>query len=153
MGWLLSLAFLAGSWVSFAPMAHADEFPLAFGAGVGAVAGAVIGQSLNGRSGAIVGAGVGGILGASVARGGYQQQPALSYGYEQSVYPINYYPVQSAYGWRAAPPPPPPAPVYGYWQEVRPRGHGYGHYHGHEPRYEPPVRGYDRGYGRREFRD
>jgi hypothetical protein len=99
---------------------RADEFNTMLGAGVGAVAGAVIGQSVAGRNGAIIGAGAGGLVGASIAQRGS-------------------YPAPVAYT------PPPavvvPAPVYAV-QQWRPE---YRNDHGHHYGWDRDHRDY-RGY-------
>jgi hypothetical protein len=143
----VGLLVLAGSLASLAPLARADDFHTVMGAGVGAVAGAFIGQSIGGRNGAIVGAGAGGLVGASMAQqGGYSAQRQI--------------PVQAPVAvWQA-----PAQRQYGGWREA----HDYGHHYGRDPyvsnryeqryvetvRYAPPARDYvhDR-YDRHERRD
>ena len=154
VGKLASLALLAGSLAVLAPQAHADDFHTVVGAGIGAVAGAAIGNSVGGRNGAILGAGAGGLVGASIAsqqRGaGYApspypvathyQQPATYYQPQYPVaQPVTYYQPQPQYrvvqpvtyyqpavvAWQ-------PAPQQGYWREEhRHRGHHHGHHYGY----------------------
>ena len=94
---LAGLALLAGSLAVLAPVAQADDFNAVLGAGIGAVAGAAIGKSVDGRNGAILGAGAGGLVGASIASqnysGGYAPNPypAQSYYYQQQQQPPAYY--------------------------------------------------------------
>ena len=165
----VGLLVLTGSLAGLAPIAQADEFHTVVGAGVGAVAGAFIGQSIGGRNGAIVGAGAGGLVGASLAQhGGYYeqrqapvQQAVTGYPYQRGYAPN--YPVQAPVAvWQA----PAPRPYVG-WREVHERPdhrHHYGrdqyistHYERRyvdAVRYAPPVRdyGHDR-YDRYERRD
>jgi uncharacterized protein YcfJ len=113
--------------------AHADNLNPILGGGLGAMAGAFIGQSMGGRDGAMIGAAVGGVAGVSMASDGqrrryeperttvYQQRPAPVVVYEQPYRPapvygyreverVSYYPVQD-YGHRG-------------WGD---HGHGYDH--------------------------
>jgi hypothetical protein len=162
----IGLLVLTGSLAGLAPLAKADEFHTVVGAGVGAVAGAFIGQSIGGRNGAIVGAGAGGLVGASLAqRGGYYeqrqapvQQAVIGYPYQRGYAPN--YPVQAPVAmWQA------PAPrQYGGWREVHDHGRHYGsdeyvsnryeQRYVDEVRYAPPVKtyGHDR-HDRYERRD
>jgi len=153
LGTLASLALLAGALAGVAPQAHADDVHTFLGAGVGAVAGAAIGQSMGGRNGAILGAGAGGLVGASIANQGYAQQRPMPPAYAPNVYPATYYqqPVMRyqppVVAWQ--PPPPqvryiqpvnyyrqpvvtwqPPPQEYRYWREERHhhRHHDHGRY-------------------------
>lgn len=102
--------------------AHADNLNPILGGGLGAVAGAFIGQSVGGRDGAVIGAAVGGATGVVIASNGDHRRPPERtvvytepprpvpvYGY-RVVERVNYYPV----------------PDYGYrgWGERR-HGHGF----------------------------
>ena len=91
--------------------AHADNLSPVLGGGLGAVAGAFIGQSMGGRDGAVVGAAIGGATGVVIASNGerrYEPQrtvvytepsrPAPVYGY-RVIERVNYYPVPD-YGRR-----------------------------------------------------
>jgi uncharacterized protein YcfJ len=112
----LAIAGLAGQ------AAHADNLNPILGGGLGAMAGAFIGQSMGGRDGAMIGAAVGGVAGVSIASDGqrrryeparttvYQERPAQVVVYEQPYRPmpvygyreverVNYYPVRD-YGHR-----------------------------------------------------
>ena len=154
LGTLASLALLAGALAGVAPQARADDVHTFLGAGVGAVAGAAIGQSMGGRNGAILGAGAGGLVGASIANQGYaQQRTSPMPAYAPNVYPATYYqqPVMRyqppVVAWQ--PPPPqvqyiqpvnyyrqpvvtwqPPPQEYRQWREERHhyRHHDHGHY-------------------------
>ena len=102
----LALAFagLAG------PAAHADNLNPILGGGLGALAGAFIGQSVGGRDGAMIGAAVGGVAGVGIASNGERrrQEPVRTVVYEQP--------------YRQA-------PVYGYREVERVnyyRAHDYG---------------------------
>ena len=128
------LALVAGGLATASSASRADEFNTVLGAGVGAVAGAVIGQSVAGRNGAIIGAGAGGLVGASIAqqRGSYPVaavpvQPVVSAYPAYPAYPSYRYPTPVAY----APPPAVvvPAPVYAVpqWRPAPPPHH---HHHG-----------------------
>jgi uncharacterized protein YcfJ len=102
----LALAGLVGQ------AAHADNLNPILGGGLGALAGAFIGQSVGGRDGALIGAAVGGVAGVGLASDGqrrrgepvrtmvndqpYRQAP--EYGY-RAAERVNYYPVH-AYGQR-----------------------------------------------------
>lgn len=104
----LAMAGLVGS------AAHADNLNPILGGGLGAMAGAFIGQSVGGRDGAMIGAAVGGVAGVSMASNGrrrepepvrqvvYEQpyRPVPVYGY-QVVERVNYYPVRGYehHGW------------------------------------------------------
>lgn len=107
-------ALVAGACATASSTSHANDANLVLGAGVGAIAGAVIGQSVAGRNGAIIGAGAGGLVGASIAQRGGYGYPAAAV----AVQPVNAYPAYPAYpGYRyQAPAPtyyaPPPAVVY-----------------------------------------
>ena len=150
------MALLAGTLAGLAPLAHADDVHTFLGAGVGAVAGAAIGQSIGGRNGAILGAGAGGLVGASIANQGYaQQRPSpLPPAYAPNPYPATYYlpPVAHYQPPVVAWQPPPqqvryvqpvtyyPQPAYTWqapqqqynWREER--HHGHGHHFGHRDR-------------------
>ena len=90
--------------------AHADNLNPILGGGLGAIAGAFIGQSMGGRDGAMVGAAVGGIAGVSIASNNERryQEPARTVGYEQ---PYRSAPVYAAPVYAA---PVYVAPAYGY---------------------------------------
>jgi len=138
------LALVAGGLATASSVSRADEFNTVLGAGVGAVAGAVIGQSVAGRNGAIIGAGAGGLVGASIAqRGSYPvaavpAQPVVAAYPAYPAYPNYRYPTPAAY----APPPTVlvPAPVYAapQWRPAPPPHH---HHHGWEREYRD-YRGY-----------
>lgn len=150
-GTLASLVLLAGALAGAAPLAHADDVHTFLGAGVGAVAGAAIGQSMGGRNGAILGAGAGGLVGASIANQGYAQQRPMPPAYAPNVYPATYYqqPVvhyrPPVVAWQPPPPqvryvqpvayyPQPvvtwqaPPPEYRNWREER-HHHNHGHHY------------------------
>ena len=94
--------------------AHADNLNPILGGGLGAMAGAFIGQSVGGRDGAMVGAAVGGIAGVGIASEGQHRQsggnvgyapayrPAPVYGYRE-VERVTYYPApphgDPRHGW------------------------------------------------------
>jgi hypothetical protein len=95
--------------------AHADNFNPILGGGLGAVAGAFIGQSMGGRDGAVIGAAVGGASGVLIASNAERRRepkrtvvyteaprPAPVYGY-RTVERVNYYPVPEYghHGWEA----------------------------------------------------
>lgn len=128
LGTLASLALLAGALAGVAPPAHADDMHTFLGAGVGAVAGAAIGQSMGGRNGAILGAGAGGLVGASIANQGYAQQRPMPPVYAPNIYPATYYqqPVvryqPPVVAWQA------PPQEYRYWREERHHRHHGHHY-------------------------
>ena len=74
----LAVLLLAGAaLVSVAPQSRADDGRVVLSTGLGAVAGALIGQSVGGRNATIVGGAIGAAIGASAAtqgghhRGGY----------------------------------------------------------------------------------
>lgn len=123
------LALIAGGIATASSASRADEFNTVLGAGVGAVAGAVIGQSVAGRNGAIIGAGAGGLVGASIAQRG-------AYPYPVAAMPVQ--PVVNAYPRYSYPAPvyyaPPPVVVYQpavYQVETwRPHHHDHGHHYG-----------------------
>jgi len=96
------LALIAGGLATASSASRADEFNTVLGAGVGAVAGAVIGQSVAGRNGAIIGAGAGGLVGASIAQRGSHPAP-VAYAPPPAV--VVAAPVYAAPQWRPAPPP------------------------------------------------
>ncbi len=77
---LASFLVLTSALAGMAPLAHADEGRTLLGAGIGAVTGAAIGQSVGGRNGAILGAGAGGLVGASIANQEYSQQGHRQHG-------------------------------------------------------------------------
>jgi hypothetical protein len=102
----LALAGLA------AQAAHADNLNPVLGGGLGALAGAYIGQSIGGRDGAMIGAAVGGVAGVSIASNNerHRQEPVRTAVYEQpyrqapvygyrEVERVNYYPAHD-YGRR-----------------------------------------------------
>ena len=93
LGAVASLALLTGALAGVAPLAHADDVHTFLGAGVGAVAGAAIGQSMGGRNGAILGEGAGGLVGASIANQGYahQRHGPMPPAYAPNAYPATYY--------------------------------------------------------------
>jgi hypothetical protein len=130
------LALVAGGLATASSASRADEFNTVLGAGVGAVAGAAIGQSVAGRDGAIIGAGAGGLVGASIAQQrGSRPVAGVPVPPPVAVYPAypNYrYPTPAAY----APPPAVmvPAPVYAvpHWRPAPPPRH---HHHGWEREY------------------
>lgn len=123
------LALIAGGMATASSASRADEFNTVLGAGVGAVAGAVIGQSVAGRNGAIIGAGAGGLVGASIAQRGAYPYPVAAVPVQPmvSAYPSYRYPAPVYYA-------PPPAVVYQpavYQVETwRPRHHDHGHHYG-----------------------
>lgn len=158
LGTLASLALLAGALASVAPQAYADDVHTFLGAGVGAVAGAAIGQSMGGRNGAILGAGAGGLVGASIANQGYAQQrpgpmpPAYAPNPHHATYyqhPVARYYQPPVVAWQ---PPPPqvryvqpinyyqqpvvtwqaPPQDYRHWRKERhhQRHHDHGHHNG-----------------------
>lgn len=135
----LALAGLVGQ------AAHADNLNPILGGGLGAMAGAFIGQSMGGRDGAMIGAAVGGVAGVSIASNNERrrQEPVRTVGYDQPYRqaPVYAVPVHAA--------PVYVAPSYGYrvvervnYYPVRDYGHrGWG---GH-------GRGHDEGpWGRRD---
>jgi len=137
-----ALALALSSWVGTA--AHADNLNPVLGGGLGAMAGAFIGQSVGGRDGAMIGAAVGGVAGVSIASNNrrrepepvrqviYEQpyRPAPVYGY-QVIERVNYYPVRE-YGYRG-------------WHH----GHGHGD-RGWDERGWEHGRGEHRGWDRRD---
>ncbi|RFO95636.1 hypothetical protein DIC66_17725 [Rhodoferax lacus] len=135
----LALTGLAGQ------AAHADNLNPILGGGLGAMAGAFIGQSMGGRDGAMIGAAVGGVAGVSIAsNNGYRRQESVrTVVYDQ---PYRQAPVYAAPVYAA---PVVVAPSYGYRVVERVnyypvhdygrRGWG-GHDHGHD----------DRSWGRRD---
>ena len=74
-GWLAA-ALVAGSLLA-APVAHADDLTPLLGGGVGAAAGAVLGQSVGGKNGAVIGGALGGAAGAAVTNHGRNQNGAV----------------------------------------------------------------------------
>lgn len=158
---LRTTATLALAWAGLAgSVAHADNLNPVLGGGLGALAGAFIGQSMGGRDGAMIGAAVGGVAGVGIASNGerrrqepagtavYPQRPAPVVVYEQPYRPmpvyryreverVNYYPVHD-YGRRG-------------WGE-----HGRGFDHGRWERRDEYRRDWDRhggdhgGGGRRD---
>ena len=104
----LALAFagLAGQ------AAHADNLNPILGGGLGAMAGAFIGQSVGGRDGAMIGAAVGGVAGVSIAsEGGHRRyEPPRTVVYEPAYRPAPMVVYQQSYQ---------PAPVYGYREVER----------------------------------
>lgn len=166
-GMLASLVLLTGGLAGMPAAAHADDLHTILGAGVGAVAGAAIGNSLGGRNGAIVGAGAGGLVGASIANDGYgyrrsnasvqvyapnaypvsyYQQPAVVWQAPQPQYrvvqPVAYYP-QPVYRWQVE------QPRYRYWREEE--RHDHGRHYGRQERDDGPQWGH--GEGRHDRRD
>lgn len=137
------LALVAGGLATASSASRADEFNTVLGAGVGAVAGAVIGQSVAGRNGAIIGAGAGGLVGASIAqRGAYPvaavpNQPVVTAYSAYPAYPSYRYPAPVVYA--PAPAVMVPAPVYAapQWHPAPPAHHHH--------RWEREYRDY-RGY-------
>jgi hypothetical protein len=101
---VLALAGLAGQ------AAHADNLNPILGGGLGALAGAFIGQSVGGRDGAMIGAAVGGVAGVSIASDGQRRrhEPERTVVYQQRPAPVVVY--EQAYR---------PAPVYGYREVER----------------------------------
>ena len=105
---VLALSALVGTAV------HANNLNPILGGGLGAMAGAFIGQSVGGRDGAMIGAAVGGVAGVGIASNGIRREPepvrqvlyeqpyrsAPAYGY-QVVERVNYYPVRGYehHGW------------------------------------------------------
>jgi hypothetical protein len=138
------LALVAGGLATASSASRADEFNTVLGAGVGAVAGAVIGQSVAGHNGAIIGAGAGGLVGASIAqRGPYPiatvpARPAVVTYPAYPAYPNYRYPAPVAYA--PAPAVVVPTPVYAAPQ-WRPAPRPHHHHHGWEPEYRD-YRGY-----------
>ncbi len=110
---LRTAATLALAWAALAgSVAHADNLNPVLGGGLGALAGAFIGQSMGGRDGAMIGAAVGGVAGVSIASNNerHRQEPVRTVAYEQpyrqapvygyrEVERVNYYPVHD-YGRR-----------------------------------------------------
>lgn len=142
----LALAGLAGQ------AAHADNLNPILGGGLGAMAGAFIGQSVGGRDGAMIGAAVGGVAGVSIASEGQRRhsEPTRGAVYQESYRPAPRVVYQESY--RPAPvvvyqQPYRPAPVYDYrevervnYYPVRDHGrHGWGeHRRDHDRgRWEP----------------
>jgi uncharacterized protein YcfJ len=86
--------------------AHADNLNPILGGGLGAMAGAFIGQSMGGRDGAMIGAAVGGVAGVGLASNQERrrQEPVRTVVYDQPyrqapVYATPVY-VAPAYGYR-----------------------------------------------------
>ena len=156
LGAMASLALLTGALAGVAPLAHADDVNIFLGAGVGAVAGAAIGQSMGGRNGAILGAGAGGLVGASIANQGYaQQRPSpMPPAYAPNPHHATYYQQPVAryqppvVAWQQPPPQvryvqpinyyrepvvtwQPPPQEYRHWREERrhQRHHNHGHHY------------------------
>ena len=78
----LALLLLAGAGLlGIAPQARADDGRVILSTGLGAVAGALIGQSVGGRNATIVGGALGAAIGASAAtEGGYRRGgPSVTY--------------------------------------------------------------------------
>lgn len=95
----LAVLVLAGAaLVSITPQARADDGRVILSTGLGAVAGALIGQSVGGRNATIVGGAIGAAIGASAAtEGSYRRGgPPVAYsaGYYQGGYaaPVVYAP-------------------------------------------------------------
>jgi hypothetical protein len=114
----LALAGLAGQ------AAHADNLNPILGGGLGAMAGAYIGQSVGGRDGAMIGAAVGGVAGVGIASEGQRRyyEPARTTVYQESYRAAPTVVYQESY--RPAPvvvyqQPYRPAPVYGYREVER----------------------------------
>ena len=139
---LAILLLLGAALISVAPRAQADDGRVVLSTGLGAVAGALIGQSVGGRNATIVGGAIGAAIGASAAteNGHRRNAPAVGHssGYYQGGYaaPVVYAPPVM---YR-------PAPVYrSVYQPV------------YQPVYRSVVRpviypvayygGYGRGYG------
>jgi hypothetical protein len=79
MNRIIPVHILAGAFISFfaASASFAGDADTAVGGGVGAAAGAMIGQSVGGKTGAIVGGAVGGATGAAVSTSGSGQSGAV----------------------------------------------------------------------------
>jgi len=113
--------------------AHADNLNPILGGGLGAMAGAFIGQSMGGRDGAMIGAAVGGVAGVSIASNGERrrQEPVRNVVYEESYRPA---PVRVAPVYAV--------PTYGYRMVERVNYYpapdygrrGWGHGHGYDER-------------------
>ncbi len=140
--------------------AHADNLNPILGGGLGAMAGAFIGQSMGGRDGAMVGAAVGGIAGVSIASNNERryQEPVRTVGYGQPYRQAPVYAapvvVAPAYGYRVVERVN-YYPAYGYahrgWDEHG-RGHDEGPW-GHRDGYrhdDPRGGGEHRGWDRRD---
>lgn len=77
VGTLVSLLALTAGLLTLAPSARADDMNTVLGGGVGAAAGAVLGQSMGGRQGAVIGGALGGATGAAVTTRGSGQNGAI----------------------------------------------------------------------------
>ena len=77
VGPLVSLLALTAGLLMLAPSARADDMNTILGGGVGAAAGAVLGQSMGGRQGAVIGGALGGATGAAVTTRGSGQNGAI----------------------------------------------------------------------------
>lgn len=109
---LRTTAVLALAWAGIAGQsAHADNLNPVLGGGLGAMAGAFIGQSVGGRDGALIGAAVGGVAGVSIASDGahrrYEQPRTVVYQEAYRPAPVMVYEQ------------PRPAPVVVYQQPYR----------------------------------
>jgi hypothetical protein len=135
----LVLAGLAGQ------AAHADNLNPVLGGGLGAMAGAFIGQSMGGRDGALIGAAVGGVAGVSIASNNQRQhqEPVRTVVYQQ---PHRQDPVYAAPVYVA---PVHVAPAYGYRTVERVRYYPVGDYG--RPGWGPRERSFDqRGWDPRD---
>lgn len=138
----LAVLLLAGAaLVSVTPQAHADDGRVVLSTGLGAVAGALIGQSVGGRNATIVGGAIGAAIGASAAQGGYNRGSA-SVSYSNGGY------YQGGYSAPVVYAPPVYQPVYQpvYRPVVRPYVYPvayYGGYRGNGGRYDSDDRRHD----------
>ena len=85
---LRTAATLALAWAGLAgSVVHADNLNPILGGGLGAMAGAFIGQSMGGRDGAMIGAAVGGVAGVSIASESQHRryEPAQSVVYQEPL--------------------------------------------------------------------
>jgi hypothetical protein len=163
---------IAGAALVTAPQARADDGRVVLSTGLGAVAGALIGQSIGGRNATIVGGALGAAIGASAAtqggrdrdrggpgysgyyqggyQGGYAPVAPVVYAppvrvYRPVIYPVAYYGSYGGYRGHGG----------GYDSDDRRRdgrgwdhGRSYGHdHHGDDRRDDRRGGGYDRGRG------
>ena len=87
---LRTTATLALAFAGLATQAaHADNLNPILGGGLGAMAGAFIGQSVGGRDGPMIGAAVGGVAGVGIASEGQRRyyEPARTTVYQESYRP------------------------------------------------------------------
>lgn len=124
---LASLLLVVGTLA--ANTAHAHDMNDVLAGGVGAITGAVIGQTVGGRNGTVIGAAIGGAVGVTIAQSGrreVRQQPITI------IQPMPAQPVQYVY----TQPMPPGPPAYGRpWCPPRHDfDHGEGRFHHHGER-------------------